>query len=186
MRGEGITSYKRWGPIVVGLLMGAVIGQIYGDIIQFALYGYFGGIIVGFLWAGQTPVPSDPGEKRMRQRFKLVASASVIIGALLYGVIEGDLVSGLGLGIGLVIVVGLSWGVMYDERMAEVYNRATRNAFIVISIGMATVGFLPGLFETGMPLLWGLLGEDKLLSILWFSWGVFGASLLYYNYLSVE
>jgi len=183
---EQLTSYKRWGPIVVGLSMGAIIGQIYGDIIQFALYGYFGGIIVGFLWAGQTPVPSDAGEKRIRQRIKLIASASVIVGAVFYGCIEGKLVSGLGLGIGLVIVVGLSWGVMYDERMAEVYNKATRNAFIIISIGMATVGFLPSLFETGMPLLWGLLGEDKLLSILWFSWGVFGVSLLYYNYLSVE
>jgi len=186
MGGNSITSYKRWGPMIAGLLIGAGIGYIYGDLIQFALYGYFAGIIVGVLWAGQTPAPTDPAEKRMRQQLKWLASIALVIGAILNGVLSDDVIGGLGLGIGLVIVVGLSWGTVYDERMAEVYNKATRNAFIVISMGMSLVGFLPSLFVEGMPLLWGLLGANKLLSVLWIGWGVFGISLAYYNHLSVD
>jgi len=117
---------------------------------------------------------------------KWLASIALVIGAILNGVLSDDVIGGLGLGIGLVIVVGLSWGTVYDERMAEVYNKATRNAFIVISMGMSLVGFLPSLFVEGMPLLWGLLGANKLLSVLWIGWGVFGISLAYYNHLSVD
>lgn len=173
---------KTWTLIIAGALAGAILGFVLiNDLLMGLLVGFLAGAIGGAVKYGMA-IPKEREQKRRMRMVVWMLSASVILGAVLYGYRTGNIISGIGAGIGLIFSVGASMDSMYDERMGNIFSKAARNAFIVLTMTMSVIGFMDEAIEIVYPELITMLGEDPLISLLWLSYMVFAVSWLYHNY----
>jgi hypothetical protein len=166
---------------ILGTLLGYVIGLIWG----FAMDNMALGLVMGTAMA----VPlgkSLAGEeliqdKATRRRVVFITTLSMAIGCIAYGFIAGDMRSGIGAAIGLSFVVGLKGEKLFDERLANVFNKATRDAFLTANVGFSYVGFFHELLDA-VPAINLIPVMERFIYVLFLSWAVFLISWLYHYY----
>ena len=176
---------KKWTLIGAGTIVGGIIGLLFGRVWLGAFLGYMAGIVASEAKYGTTK-PTSPEQKKTMRLMVWMVSALVILGAVVYARLSGDLLSGLGGGIGLVFSVGLGFGSMYDERMGQVFNKAARNAFVALLGAMSVVGFMDEAMWIAVPELMSFLGDTPILPLMWMSYAVFAFSWLYHAYIRGE
>jgi hypothetical protein len=169
----------------LGRLLSIVAGLIIGVLIDDVLYGIFMGVIlaepIGKAFAGEELIE----DKKTRRRFVLIAALILVAGCLAYGYLVGDIWSGFGAAIGLSFVIGLKGPKLFDERTSNIFNKATRNAFVVANAGFTYVGFFHQMVEV-IPAIDRLSVMDRFVSVLVLSWLIFLISWLYHYYLKGE
>jgi hypothetical protein len=172
---------KRAAGWVTGILIGLVWGYFMENYALGIAMGTALGVVFSKQFAGEEPIQ----DKKTRRRVMWLALAMMVAGALAYGYITGDLLSGLSAGIGLSFVVGLKWEKMYDERMSAVFSKAARNAFVVVCAGFSFVTFFDELVEL-TPFLSAVPVVGRFVGVMYASWAVFLASWMYHSYLRGE
>jgi hypothetical protein len=108
-----------------------------------------------------------------------VKTAALLIGlaaSLALGYLMGNIVSGIGLGVMLLVTAAPRLGLIFDERMSRVYGKAATNAFAVFSLCSGYLGFYhieryPGSVNLGTFIL-----------VIWVSWASLALSWLYYYF----
>ena len=163
--------------MAIGLAIGLGVGLALDNIAIGAGLGIPYGVIFGKVLAGEEIVQ----DKKTRRTVSWTMLAFSILGCLAFGYVVGDIVLGLSAGIGFSFVIGLKWEKLYDERVSSMFNKAARNAFVVINAGFSSVlifgqGMSNTIF-TSIPL------EEQLKYVIYLSWVIFLVSWLYHaNY----
>jgi hypothetical protein len=176
---------KRWTYIGAGTVLGGVIGFIFGSLPIGGFLGYMLGVIVGLIKFGVAK-PETLEQKKQMRLVMWALSATVLIGAITYASIEGNIVSAIGAGIGLTLSIGVSFGSLYDERMGTIFSKSARNAYIVLAFTMTLIGFMNTAVQLALPEIIQLLGANPFMSLLWVSYSAFGISWIYHGYLMGE
>ena len=163
--------------MAIGLAIGIGVGLALDNIAIGAGLGIPYGIIFGKVLAGEEFVK----DKKTRRTVSWTMLAFSILGCLLFGYIIGDIILGLSAGIGFSFVIGLKWEKLYDERVSKMFNKAARNAFVVINAGFSSVLiFGQGMSDT---ILANISLGDQLKYVIYLSWAIFLVSWLYHaNY----
>jgi len=168
-----------------GWLAGFTIGLVWGYFIENYAIGLAMGTALGAVFSKQLAGEEPIQDKKTRRLVMWSALAMMVAGALAYGYITGDPVSGLSAGVGLSFVVGLKWEKMYDERMSAVFSKASRNAFVVVCAGFSFVAFFDEIIEL-MPWLAAVPVADRFVGVMYSSWAIFLVSWVYHSYLKGE
>ena len=168
-----------------GWVTGILIGLAWGYLMENYAIGIAMGTALGVVFSKQLAGEEPIQDKKTRRRVMWLSLAMMVAGALAYGYITDNLVSGLSAGIGLSFVVGLKWEKMYDERMSAVFSKAVRNAFVVVCAGFSFVAFFDELVEL-TPWLATVPVVGRFVGVMYASWAVFLASWMYHSYLKGE
>ena len=168
-----------------GWAAGILMGLVWGYFMENYALGIAMGTALGAVFSKQLAGEEPIQDKKTRRTVMWLALAVMVAGALAYGYIEGDLLSGLSAGIGLSFVVGLKWEKMYDERMSAVFSKAARNAFVVVCAGFSLVAFFDEMVEL-TPWLAAVPVVGRFVGIMYTSWAVFLASWVYHSCLKGE
>lgn len=186
MKTKGSPTKRMIGIVagyVIGLIMAfalAKAGIIAHDLTAVAI-GLPLSIILGRLLGGPGAFEiMDRSQKDSMKKYIWVLLATALLGALVFGMVSGDIVGAFGMSVAIVISIGHGWGILVDERMGQVYNKACTNAFVVFSLGTAYVGFYM-LQETPEH-----VSTTTFLMVAWISWAVLLLSWMYYYYVKGE
>jgi len=163
--------------MAIGIAFGVGIGLALENIAIGIGLGLPYGVVIGKVLAGEELVQ----DKKTRRMVSWTMLAFSILGCLFFGYLVGDIVLGLTAGIGFSFVIGLKWEKLYDERVSSMFNKAARNAFVVINAGLSFVMiFGQGMQDTMISSI--PLGE-QLKYVIYLSWVIFLVSWLYHaNY----
>ncbi len=170
---------------ILGMLLGAVLGLFLGVL--------FDNITLGLIWGGAMVVPMGKAfageelieDKGTRQRIVLISTLTLVGGGLMYGFVAGDLRSGIGAAIGLSFVIGLKSEKLFDERISNIFSKATRDAFVFANAGFTYVGFFHQLWDF-IPYVDRIPVMDRFVYVLVLSWLVFLLSWVYHYYVKGE
>jgi len=168
-----------------GWITGILLGLVWGYFMENYAVGLAMGTALGAVFSKQLAGEEPIQDKKTRRLVMWLGLAMMVAGAMAYGYITGDLVSGLSAGIGLSFVVGLKWEKMYDERMSAVFSKAARNAFVVVCAGFSFLAFFDELVEL-TPWLATVPVVDRFVYIMYASWAIFLVSWVYHSYLKGE
>ena len=116
-------------------------------------------------------------EKSTMKKMMWTLLATALLGSVTFGMFSGDIISGLGMSVAIIVSIGHGWGILIDERMGQVYNKACTNAFVVFSLGTAYVGFY---MLQEIP---ELVSASTFLMIAWMSWAALLVSWVYYYFI---
>ena len=120
-------------------------------------------------------------DKKTRRRTSWALLGTMILGAAVFGIYEGNIIEGVAAGIGLSFVVGLKWDKLYDERMSAMFSKAARNAFVVVNAGFSFVVFFGEVLKYTPLVVVPLIEQIKW--VIYLSWLVFLGSWIYHaNY----
>ncbi|MBN2334735.1 hypothetical protein JXL21_04190 [Candidatus Bathyarchaeota archaeon] len=178
--------WKRLTGAIIGIALGLVAAyylyQTYGY--NFAVSTFIVGAPIAAILARTYggPISEAMGneERSLTRRVKTVAIIVGAVAAFALGMMTGNIVNGIGLGITLLVVTGPRFSVLFDERMGAVYGKATTNAFAVFSL---CTGYLAFYHIERFP---GQVTVDTFILVLWVSWASLAVSALYYYFLSGE
>ena len=185
MIGDPVQQRKRWTLIVAASAVGLAVGFIIGKALVGLWTGYIAGAILSVAKYGIVK-PQNPEQKRLMRTLVWATSALVVVGALFYAWIAGGLIAGIGAGIGLTFSVGISLGSLYDERIGNIFSKAARNAFIVLTFTLSVVMFMDEAALLAFPGLMTLLGDKPAVTLLWVSYIAFAVSWVYHAYFRGE
>jgi len=170
---------------VAGWAMGFLLGLVWGYFMGNYTIGLAMGTVLGAIFsrrlAGEEPIQ----DKKTGRLVMWLGLAMMVAGAVTYGYITGDLMSGLSAGIGLSFVVGLKWEKLYDERMGAVFSKAARDAFVVVCAGFSFLAFFDEIVELA-PWLASVPVVDRFVGVMYASWAIFLVSWVYHSYLRGE
>ncbi|OGD52724.1 hypothetical protein A3K81_00595 [Candidatus Bathyarchaeota archaeon RBG_13_60_20] len=172
---------KRAAGWATGILLGLVWGYLMGNLAIGVALGMAFGSVLSKRFVGEEPIK----DKKTRRMVMWLGVASMVAGAVAYGYLTGDLVSGLSAGIGLSFVVGLKWEKLYDERMSAVFSKAARNAFVVVCAGFSFLAFFDDLAGLA-PWLAMVPVAGRFAGAMYASWAIFIVSWVYHSYLKGE
>jgi len=169
----------------LGMLLGFVMGLAIGVLTD--------NITLGLIWGGAMTVPMGKAfageelieDKGTRQRFTLISTLTLVAGCLMYGIVVGDVRSGIGAAIGLSFVIGLKGEKIFDERISNIFSKATRDAFVFANAGFTYVGFFHQLVDV-IPYIDRIPVMDRFVYVLFLSWLVFLLSWVYHYYVKGE
>jgi hypothetical protein len=168
-----------------GWVIGILLGLVWGFYMENYAVGLAMGTALGAVFSKQLAGEEPIQDKKTRRLVMWSALAMMVAGAVLYGYITGDIVSGLSAGIGLSFVVGLKWEKMYDERMSAVFSKAARNAFVVVCAGFSFLAFFDEMVML-TPWLATIPVVDRFVGVMYASWAIFLVSWVYHSYLKGE
>lgn len=177
---------KRFVLIMMGALLGAILGYvILREPLEGMYIGNMTGAVIAFI---KYPIstPRDPEQKKMMRERMWTFSVFIIMFVAFYGYMTNNIVSSIGVGIGLLFSVGTSVNSMYDERIGNIFNKAARDALIFITMSMSVVALMNEAMWMLFPTLMNLLGRNPLISLLWVSYALFAFSWLYNYYYTGE
>ena len=119
-------------------------------------------------------------ELGLTRRVKTVAILIGLAASVALGAMMGNIVSGIGLGVMLLVTVGPRLGLIFDERMGRVYGKAATNAFAVFSLCSGYLGFY---HTEKYP---GQVTPGTFIVVIWISWASLVLSWLYYCFVRGE
>ena len=166
---------------IVGMFIGMAFGVLYGIAIDNFSIGIAMGVGVGTAIGTSLAGEEMIKDKKMRRRMSWGLLGTMMLGAAVFGILEGNIIEGVAAGIGFSFVVGLKWDRLYDERMSAMFSKAARNAFVIVNAGFSLVVFFGEVlmfppFVT-VPLI------EQIKYVIYLSWVVFLASWIYHaNY----
>ena len=166
---------------VAGMLIGTAFGILYGLALGNIALGIGVGVSLGAAIGANLAGEELIKDKKTRRRTSMALLGTMLLGAAVFGVMEGNIIEGLAAGIGFSFVVGLKWDKLYDERMSAMFSKAARNAFVVINAGFSFVVFFGEVLKytiiSTIPLI------EQIKYVIYISWVVFLGSWLYHaNY----
>jgi hypothetical protein len=169
----------------LGMLLGFVLGLALGILTD--------NITLGLIWGGALTVPMGKAfageelieDKGTRRRFVLISTLTLVAGCLMYGFVAGDIRSGIGAAIGLSFIIGLKGEKLFDERISNIFSKATRDAFVFANAGFTYVGFFHQLVDV-IPYVDRIPVMDRFVYVLVLSWLVFLISWVYHYYVKGE
>ena len=168
-----------------GWVIGILLGIVWGYFMENYALGLAMGTALGAVFSKRLEGEEPIQDKKTRRLVMWLGLAMMVAGALAYGYIEGDLLSGLSAGVGLSFVVGLKWEKLYDERMSAVFSKAARNAFVVVCAGFSFLAFFDEIVEL-TPWLVSVPVVDRFVGVMYASWAIFLASWVYHSYVKGE
>lgn len=166
--------------LAICLLAGAAMGYIAGQTATGLLIGFLAGM--GLTGSYRRNVSLTKAQRRIVVAIVFVAMLAVGVG---FGVLTGDYVSGLGSAVALSFVIVLKAERLFDERVGQLFSKASRDGFVAANLALAAILFVWRL-TAGEPLLAALSPEMLLLVVLGASWAVFLVSLTYHAYVKGE
>lgn len=166
---------------LVGMALGIVFGIFYGLALDNIALGIGVGLPMGVAIGNGLSGDELIKDKKTRRRMSTGLLASLLLGAVAFGFLKGNVLEGLAAGIGMSFVVGLKWEKLYDERMSAMFSKAARNAFVVVNLGFSFVVFFGEVMEytplATIPLI------EQIKWVIYISWAVFLTSWVYHaNY----
>jgi hypothetical protein len=167
--------------MLVGFVSGLVLGILIDNITLGVIWGGAFMVPIGKAFAGEELIE----DKETRRRFVFISTLTLVAGCLAYGLIVGDIRSGIGASIGLSFVIGLKGEKLFDERISNIFNKATRDAFVFANAGFTYVGFFHQLVEV-IPYVENMAILDRFVYVLFLSWLVFLISWVYHYYVKGE
>lgn len=168
-----------------GWVIGILLGLVWGYFMENYALGLAMGTALGAVFSKRLVGEEPIQDKRTRRMVMWLGLCMMVAGAVAYGYVTGDLVSGLSAGIGLSFVVGLKWEKMYDERMSAVFSKAARNAFVVVCAGFSFLAFFDEIVELA-PWIAAVAVVDRFVGVMYASWAIFLVSWVYHSYLRGE
>lgn len=170
-----------------------ILGSVAGFALGMALGVLFDNLTLGLIWGSVMTVPLGKAfageelieDKKTRQRFTLISTLTLVAGCMMYGFVVGDVRSGIGAAIGLSFVIGLKGEKLFDERISNIFSKATRDAFVFANAGFTYVGFFHQLVDL-IPFIDRIPVMDRFVYVLFLSWLVFLLSWVYHYYVKGE
>ena len=155
----GIFSHE-YTAVVIGFPLAIIFARAYGGPLQFETLG--------------------KDQKSTMRKVMWVLLVTALLGSVTFGIMSDDIVSGLGMSVAIIVSLGHGWGMLIDERMGQVFNKACTNAFVVFSLGTAYVGFYM------LPETPELVSASTFLMVAWISWAALLVSWVYYYLIKGE
>jgi hypothetical protein len=160
------------------MIIGIIFGIFYGlalDNIAIGIGAGLGfGVAIGNMMTGEEIIK----DKKTRRRTSFALLGTMLLGSVVFGFVQGNVLEGLAAGIGFSFVVGLKWEKLYDERMSAMFSKATRNAFVMVNAGFSFVVFFGEVLKYTPIAVIPLIEQIKY--VIYMSWAVFLASWIYH------
>jgi hypothetical protein len=174
-------SNRKMLGMLVGFAFGLILGVLFDNIILGLIWGSVMTVPLGKAFAGEELIE----DKGTRRRFTLISTLTLVAGCLMYGFAVGDVRSGIGAAIGLSFIIGLKGEKLFDERISNIFSKATRDAFVFANAGFTYVGFFHQLVDV-IPFVDRIPIMDRFVYVLVLSWLVFLLSWVYHYYVKGE
>ena len=137
-------------------------------------------VIFARIYGGPLSEAMGKEELDLTRRVKTVALFLGLIASIVLGAMMDNIISGIGLGVMLLVTAGPRLGLLIDERMSKVYGKAATNAFAVFSLCLGYLGFY---HIEKYP---AQVNPDTFVAGIWISWASLAISLFYYYFVSGE
>jgi hypothetical protein len=168
--------------IVLGLSAAVYLNQTmgYDVVLTTFIFGAPLATVFARMYGGPLSEIMGREEHGLTRRVKIVAILIGLAASVALGVMMGNIVNGIGLGVMLLVTAGPRLGLIFDERMGRVYGKAATNAFAVFSLCSGYLGFYH------MEKYPGQVTPGTFIMVIWISWASIALSWLYYYFVSGE
>jgi len=168
--------------IVLGLSAAVYLNQTmgYDVVLTTFIIGAPLATVFARIYGGPLSETMGREEHGLTRRVKTVAIFIGLAASVALGVMMGNIVNGIGLGVMLLVTAGPRLGLIFDERMGRVYGKAATNAFAVFSLCSGYLGFYH------MEKYPGQVTPGTFIMVIWISWASLALSWLYYYFVSGE